>query len=73
LGNSQTTKREIDEIIKQWASPTKYPDHVVLSSTEDPSTSVAINWRTEVSNKVGFVEIALAEPGPYFIKKSKKN
>ena len=72
LGNSQTTKREIDEIIKQWASPTKYPDHVVLSSTEDPSTSVAINWRTEVSNKVGFVEIALAEPGPYFIKKSKK-
>ncbi len=56
LSNSQTTKREINEIIKEWASPTKFPDHVVLSATEDPSTSIAINWRTEVDNKVGFVD-----------------
>ena len=72
LSNSQTTKREINEIIKEWASPTKFPDHVVLSATEDPSTSIAINWRTEVDNKVGFVELALAGPGPYFKKNSKK-
>ena len=70
--NSQTTKREINEIIKEWASPTKFPDHVVLSATEDPSTSIAINWRTEVDNKVGFVELALAGPGPYFKKNSKR-
>ena len=72
LSTSQTTKREINEIIKEWASPTKFPDHVVLSATEDPSTSIAINWRTEVDNKVGFVELALAGPGPYFKKNSKK-
>lgn len=72
LSNSQTTKREINEIIKEWASPTKFPDHVVLSATEDPSTSIAINWRTEADNKVGFVELALAGPGPYFKKNSKK-
>ena len=72
VSNSQTTKREINEIIKEWASPTKFPDHVVLSATEDPSTSIAINWRTEVDNKVGFVELALAGPGPYFKKNSKK-
>ena len=72
LSNSQITKREINEIIKEWASPTKFPDHVVLSATEDPSTSIAINWRTEADNKVGFVELALAGPGPYFKKNSKK-
>ena len=72
LSNSQTTKREINEIIKEWASPTKFPDHVVISATEDPSTSIAINWRTEADNKVGFVELALAGPGPYFKKNSKK-
>ena len=72
LSNSQITKREINEIIKEWASPTKFPDHVVISATEDPSTSIAINWRTEADNKVGFVELALAGPGPYFKKNSKK-
>ena len=47
---------------------TKFPDHVVLSATEDPSTSIAINWRTEADNKVGFVELALAGPGPILKK-----
>ena len=72
LTSSQTTLKEINEIIKEWASPTKFPDHVVISATEDPSKSIAINWRTEASNKVGFVELALAGPGPYFKKNSKK-
>ena len=72
LISSQATKKEISEIVREWASPTKFPDHVVISATEDPSRSIAINWRTEASNKVGFVEIALAGPGPYFKKNSKK-
>ena len=72
LTSSQTTMKEINEIIKEWASPTKFPDHVVISATEDPSKSITINWRTEASNKVGFIELALAGPGPYFKKKSKK-
>ena len=72
LSNSQTTKTEINEIVKEWASPTKFPDHVVLSATEDPSRSVGVNWRTEASNKIGYVELAVAGPGPYFKKNSKK-
>ena len=70
LSNSQTTKREINEIIKEWAF-TKFPDHVVLSATEDPSTSIGDKLENRADNKVGFVELALAGPGPYF-KNSKK-
>ena len=65
---SQNQKTELEAIIKEWASPDDFPDHVILSATEDPSTSVGINWRTEPSNEVGFVEIAIAGDGPNFKK-----
>ena len=65
---AQKQKTELDAIIKEWASPDHFPDHVILSTTEDPSTSIGINWRTEPSNEVGFVEIAIAGDGPNFKK-----
>ena len=66
---AQKQKNELDAIIKEWASPDDFPDHVILSATKDPSTSIGINWRTKSSNKVGYVEIAVAGDGPNFRKK----
>jgi 3',5'-cyclic AMP phosphodiesterase CpdA len=47
--------------------PTAVPDRIVLSWIGDPSTSVAVTWRTDVSVKSAVAEIAVAEPGPGFV------
>ncbi len=68
---AQETQKELDQIIKDWAAPTEFPDHVILSATADPSNSIGVNWRTHVSNKVGYLEIAPAGPGPDFRNNAK--
>ena len=37
--------------------PTPGPDRIVLNVTQDPSTSIAVNWRTCDTVREGFVEI----------------
>ena len=71
LNYAQETKKEINEIIKKWAAPDEFPDHVILSATSDPSRSIAVNWRTDSGNTLGYLEIAEAGPGPDFTIKSK--
>lgn len=66
---AQKQKNELDAIIREWAAPDDFPDHVVISATIDPSTSIGINWRTEPSNKIGYAEIAIAGDGPRFGRK----
>ena len=66
---SQKQKNELGTIIKEWAAPDDFPDHVILSATMDPSTSIGINWRTKPSNNIGYAEIAIAGDGPRFGRK----
>ena len=46
--------------------PSSEPDRVILNLTEDPETSIAVNWRTDTTVRSGFVEWAPATPGPDF-------
>ena len=72
LGYSQDGQAALDEIIKAWAAPNEFPDHVILSASEDPAHAIGINWRTHVENTAGYVEIAKAGPGPDFKNSSEK-
>ena len=46
--------------------PTKYPDHIILNLTEDPQSSVRVNWRTDQSVELGTVQLSEATAGPEF-------
>lgn len=48
--------------------PTPVPDRVILNVTEAPETSVAVNWRTDLSQAQGEVQWAVATAGPQFLK-----
>ncbi len=48
--------------------PTPVPDRVILNVTETPETSVAVNWRTDLSQSQGEVQWAVATAGPQFLK-----
>lgn len=52
--------------------PTAEPDRVILNLTEDPETSVGINWRTDTTVASGFVEWTIATDGPEFVNNIKK-
>jgi acid phosphatase type 7 len=51
-------------LIAQVSAPSPYPDRVVLNLTENPSTSVAVTWRTDVTVSEGFCELQPAPQGP---------
>ena len=55
------------EFVKNWSKPNKHPDHIVLNFSEDPSTTISVTWRTSKDVKVGYGEIAIADPNPAFI------
>jgi len=44
----------------QVNSPSSFPDRIVLNPTANPSTSIAINWRTDTTVKTGFCELQMA-------------
>ena len=52
--------------------PSSEPDRVILNLTENPETSIAVNWRTDTIVQMGFVEWALATPGPEFREQATK-
>ncbi len=43
----------------------KKPDRIILNVTEDPSTSMAVNWRTDTTVTVSLAQIAIVQPGPF--------
>ncbi len=51
-------------LMAQVNAPSLYPDRVVLNLTENPATSVAVTWRTDVSVSEGFCELQPAAEGP---------
>lgn len=69
---SQAQTENIENIMKAWAAPSYFPDHVVLSAQQDPAHSIGINWRTNIQIEKGYVEIAEAEDGPNFRDKAEK-
>ena len=41
-------------------SPSLLPDRVVLTWNDDPATTQAVNWLTDVSVKTGLAQLAVA-------------
>lgn len=61
----------LDSLMKQFSEhkllfPSNVPDRIILNLTEDPITSVAVNWRTSLNITEGFIEYAKATYGPEF-------
>lgn len=52
--------------------PSREPDRVILNLTENPETSIAVNWRTDTTVLSGTVEWALATAGPEFLNSVEK-
>lgn len=46
------------------------PENIILTWKGNPSTSQAVTWRTSVTVKEGYAEIALADAAPTFIDNS---
>ena len=55
------------EFDKNWSSPKKFPDHILLNYSDDPATTVSVTWRTSREVNKGFGEIAIAEADPKFV------
>ncbi|MCB9295633.1 MAG: metallophosphoesterase family protein [Lewinellaceae bacterium] len=47
-------------------APQPTPDRIILSWSADPATTQSVTWRTDVSVKEAFAEIAPADPSPDF-------
>jgi len=47
--------------------PTLSPDRIILNLTNDPTHSVAVNWRTDTSVNESIVHVAPATHGPEFV------
>ncbi len=47
--------------------PSAEPDRVILNLTENPETSIAVNWRTDTTRTEGTIEWAVATAGPEFL------
>ena len=69
---SQAQTENIESVMKAWAAPGHFPDHVVLSAQQDPAHSIGINWRTNTQIEDGYVEIAVAGDGPNFREQAKQ-
>jgi len=48
--------------------PTSSPDRIILNLTNDPTTSVAVNWRTDTAVTESTVQVAMATHGPEFVE-----
>ena len=60
------------QMIENQYLPGDFPDRIILNVTQDPSTSMALNWRTKESVPESFAEIALADADPRFVEKVKR-
>ena len=58
----------IDPVVRY--GPRALPDRVILTLTDRPATSQAVNWRTDRSSDAPEAQIALAEDGPLFVDKA---
>lgn len=54
-------------------NPTPLPDRVILTFQTAPARSQAVTWRTDTSVKKGLTEIAVAEAGAKFVRRTKEH
>jgi hypothetical protein len=52
--------------------PTPLPDRINLCVTATPATAMSVAWRTDTTVAQGFVEVAVAEHGPLFIRSPRR-
>lgn len=52
--------------------PLRVPDRINITVTDDPSTSVAVTWRTSTEVKEAFAEIVEADANPLSINKAER-
>jgi len=50
-----------------FPDPTQYPDHIILSWSDDPASTQSVTWRTDTSIAQAYAEIASADASPNFI------
>lgn len=55
---------------ENWSKPSPFPDHIILNPTQDPSTSMSVTWRTDMAERTGIAQIAIATAAPKFWKNS---
>jgi hypothetical protein len=48
----------------QYYYPTVYPDRIITLATENPATSITVNWRTDTSVTKSEAQIAIAKASP---------
>ncbi len=65
----QENKGSKEENISNKYKATATPDRLILTLTEDPSTSMTINWRTADTAGENFVEYTVADAHPVFVNK----
>ena len=53
----------VDLVLAQQNLPSQTPDRVVLNATPDPTTSLAVTWRTDITVKTAFCELQPATGG----------
>ncbi|MGL6075268.1 MAG: fibronectin type III domain-containing protein [Fimbriiglobus sp.] len=51
---------------KELYKPTVMPDRIVLTWSQDPTTTQSITWRTDTSVKTAQVQFSPSEDGPFF-------
>jgi len=70
-GTMHAHNQDVTHMPRQYhASPD--PDRVILNTTAIPEKSLAMNWRTDTTVTTGFVEWALATPGPEFVASAQR-
>lgn len=52
-----TVLLNIVTVFAQSNIPTKFPDRIILNLTEDPSSSMAVTWRTDTTISTGYCEL----------------
>ena len=52
------------ETTNDYYPPTPVPDRIMLNLTDQPTTSMAVTWRTSLAVRKGMVQVNLALPSP---------
>ena len=51
--------------------PTRQPDRIALTWSQDPATSQSVTWRTSVDVSKARAELAVSDDGPGFVKEAR--
>jgi hypothetical protein len=55
-----------------YFSPTPVPDHIILTFSDDPTTSQPVTWRTDTTIHRAYAEFAPADASPNFVYTAKR-